>query len=94
MAHTRKVLSTGRFGARYGSRTRKRFREVEMKTRAPQRCPRCATKRMKKVSVGIWQCPKCDAKVTGGAWELVTAQGRVAKRTTASKRREADAKKK
>ncbi|GAB4310300.1 MAG: 50S ribosomal protein L37Ae [Promethearchaeota archaeon] len=88
MGRTKKVGTTGRFGARYGSRIRKRVREIEEVSKRPQKCPKCETRSVRRVSVGIWECRRCGAKMTGGAWVLVTSQAKVAARTSAAKRRE------
>ncbi len=70
---TRSVGIAGRFGARYGSTLRKRWRSVMERRYAPYECPRCGTKKiMKRISVGLWKCPKCGAIFAGGAYQPVT----------------------
>lgn len=75
MAKTKKVGITGRYGTRYGSRTRKRVRVIEEGMKAPNKCPVCETKIAKRISTGIWQCRKCGAKYTGGSYRQTTQPG-------------------
>ncbi|MBD3354182.1 MAG: 50S ribosomal protein L37ae [Candidatus Lokiarchaeota archaeon] len=83
MGKTKKVGKTGRYGARYGSRVRKKYNDI-ITIKDPQRCPKCFTKGVKRLSVGIWYCKKCGAKFTGGAYLQSTKPGvrsaRIAKR--------------
>ncbi|MBK5113780.1 MAG: 50S ribosomal protein L37ae [Candidatus Heimdallarchaeota archaeon] len=81
---TKKVGSTGRFGPRYGSQLKKRFLKVENSMNATHKCPSCASPRVKRKSVGIWNCKKCGLSFAGGAWIPVTPTGRTAARTTLS----------
>jgi len=64
---TKKVGSTGRFGARYGKKVR---RKVEKIQRKPHQCPYCSSLRAKRIASGIWYCKKCDAKFTGRAYTV------------------------
>ncbi len=74
---TKKVGITGRFGARYGSTLRKRVRQLlGKKYDKSNKCPKCQTPRIKRISVGIWICKKCGHKFAGGAWEPITPYGR------------------
>ncbi|HDI46239.1 MAG TPA: 50S ribosomal protein L37ae, partial [Candidatus Methanomethylia archaeon] len=43
MGRTKTVGPAGRFGPRYGSTIRKKVKMIEVKMRAPVRCPRCRT---------------------------------------------------
>ena len=59
----------GKFGARYGSTLRKRYREVMEKRYAPHQCPFCGFKgKVKRISTGLWTCKKCGAVWAGGAY--------------------------
>ncbi len=78
---TKKVKSTGRFGVRYGARLRKDVRRIEEVSKALHRCPRCRLQSVKRQSVGIWKCRKCDYLFTGGAWEPITNVGKRVNRT-------------
>ena len=67
---TKKVGSTGRFGARYGKRLRQKMLNVEKEQKKPQLCPYCHRSKAKRLSAGIWQCKKCDSKFTGKAYKV------------------------
>ncbi|OLS12747.1 MAG: 50S ribosomal protein L37Ae [Promethearchaeota archaeon CR_4] len=82
---TKKAGITARFGPRYGDRLRKRVLAIEQKEKGKIKCPKCENHTIKRLSTGVWHCNRCGAKMTGGAWELHTAQGRVAWRVAASK---------
>ncbi|RLG79404.1 MAG: 50S ribosomal protein L37ae [Thermoprotei archaeon] len=74
---TKIVKISGRFGARYGSSLRKKWRKVMEKRYAKVECPYCGTKVvMKRIAVGLWQCPKCGTVFAGGAYQPVTEIGR------------------
>jgi len=76
VTRTKKVKGSGRYGTRYGSRLRKRIREIDSTARIKHRCPRCRLYYVKKISNGIWQCRKCQYKYAGGAWNPVTNAGK------------------
>ncbi len=59
---------TKRFGARYGSRLRKKVEEIELEQRAIHVCSSCGRRAVRRVSVGVWQCRKCGYKFAAGAW--------------------------
>ncbi len=84
MGRTKKVGSTGRFGARYGFKLRRIVKRIEDKKKAYHVCPRCGTKRVKWVSVGLWHCRFCDYKFAGGAFEPVSTGGKRADSTIRS----------
>ncbi|TFG96609.1 50S ribosomal protein L37ae [Candidatus Thorarchaeota archaeon] len=85
MARTKKVGSTGRFGARYGAKLRRRVLDIEKKRNEPTRCPACATRALKRQAVGLWKCKKCDLLFAGGAYVPYTEAGKAAKRTIAQR---------
>ncbi|MCM2325436.1 MAG: 50S ribosomal protein L37ae [Candidatus Woesearchaeota archaeon] len=62
--------STKRFGARYGRRTKLQFGLIERDQRSWHKCPYCKELKVRRLSVGIWQCRKCMAKFTGKAYNL------------------------
>lgn len=66
----KKTKSAGRFGARYGKRVRVRLVNVETKQRKKQKCPFCSKLGVKRLSNGIWHCPKCDKKFASNTYHL------------------------
>jgi len=70
MVKSKKTKSAGRFGARYGKRVRDRLVNVESKQRKRQKCPLCGRLGAKRLSKGIWKCPKCNKKFAGGTYYL------------------------
>jgi large subunit ribosomal protein L37Ae len=77
---TKKVGPTQGFGPRYGSTVRKRYIRVIAGLKKAHRCPQCGFVRVKRESVGVWKCKKCDYTFAGGAYMPVTKLGVVAKR--------------
>ena len=76
----KKVGPTRGLGVRYGSTVRKRYMKVMIELKKPHRCPQCGFNRVKRESVGIWKCKKCEFTFAGGAYTPVTKLGVVAKR--------------
>ncbi|MBT3720630.1 50S ribosomal protein L37ae [archaeon] len=62
--------STRRFGARYGRRVRLKYGLIERDQRAKYKCPYCSAVKVKRISVGIWECKKCQVKFTGKAYKV------------------------
>jgi len=81
MPRTKKVGLSRGLGPRYGSTVRKRYVKVMAEMKKPHRCPRCGFPRVKRESVGVWKCRKCDFTYTGGAYTPVTKLGVIAKRS-------------
>jgi len=67
---TKKVGSTGRFGAKYGRKIKIRVRDIEVIEKARHPCPKCHAQNVKRVASGIWSCSRCGAKFAGGAYAL------------------------
>jgi len=65
---TKKVGTTGRFGPRYGTRTKKLVARIEKRQRKKQMCPYCERPALKRIAAGIWYCKKCKVKFAGGAY--------------------------
>lgn len=65
---TKKVGTTGRYGARYGTRTKKIVNAIEKISKQSHECPYCERKALKRIAVGIWKCKKCGVKFAGGAY--------------------------
>jgi len=72
MTKTKKVGSTGRFGARYGLKIRKKVLEIEKLQRGKQKCPFCLKLSVKRLASGIWYCKACKTKFAGEAYEPAT----------------------
>ncbi|MFH2020964.1 MAG: 50S ribosomal protein L37ae [archaeon] len=70
MAGREIAKSVRRFGARYGRRTRLMFGQIEQEQRSLHKCPYCSDIKAKRISVGIWECKKCNVKFTGKAYKL------------------------
>jgi large subunit ribosomal protein L37Ae len=65
---TKKVGSSGRWGPRYGVKTRMQVAAIEKKQRLAHTCPRCGQDRVKRLGTGIWQCRRCEVIFAGGAY--------------------------
>ncbi len=81
MGRTKKVGPTRGLGPRYGSTVRKRYIKVMTEMKKPHKCPQCGFPRVKRESVGVWKCRKCNFTFTGGAYTPTTKLGIVAKRS-------------
>jgi len=80
MPKTKKVGPTRGLGPRYGSTVRKRYTKVITELKRPHKCPNCGFVRVKRESVGIWKCTKCNYTYAGGAYTPTTKLGVIAKR--------------
>ena len=80
MPRSKKVAHTRGLGVRYGSTVRKRYIQVTAGLKIAHKCPQCGFVRVKRKSVGVWQCGKCNFTFTGGAYMPATKLGAVAKR--------------
>ncbi|MFH0829767.1 MAG: 50S ribosomal protein L37ae [Candidatus Aenigmatarchaeota archaeon] len=63
-----KLGSAGRWGARYGTRTKKVVAVMEREQNKPQACIRCERPAARRVAAGVWTCRKCGLKWAGGAY--------------------------
>lgn len=70
----------GRFGSRYGRKTRKRVDAIEKRMNQDHVCPSCGRKAVRRQGTAIWACRKCGAKFAGGAYVPQTPSGRTARR--------------
>jgi len=70
MAVRKKLGSVKRFGSRYGRTVRHKVASIEAEQRKLHKCPYCHFDRVKRQSVGIWQCRKCNAKFAGKAYTI------------------------
>lgn len=81
---TKKVGMTRGLGARYGATVRKRYIKVLSEAKKAHKCPQCGSESIRRKSVGVWNCRKCELTFTGGAYTPVTKLGVVAKRAVKS----------
>ena len=85
MKKTKKVKSSGRYGSRYGVGIRKKVTKVEERQNAEATCPFCKFKRIQRKAAGLFECKKCGAKFTGGAYESETLIGKTIKKMVTQK---------
>jgi len=76
---TKKVGPARGLGARYGATVRKRYVEVVTAVRKTYKCPRCGSVAVRRVSVGVWRCRKCNFTFAGGAYTPTTKLGDIAR---------------
>lgn len=62
------VGTSGKYGPRYGTRTKKIVAAIESIQKKPQECPYCERPALKRLAAGIWHCTKCNKKFAGGAY--------------------------
>lgn len=62
--------AVGRYGTRYGRRNREKVALLEVEQKKRHKCPRCNFHMVRRLSVGIWQCQKCNAKFTSRAYNV------------------------
>jgi large subunit ribosomal protein L37Ae len=84
LPRTKKVGPTRGLGTRYGATVRKRYMQVTAGLKIAHKCPQCGFVKVKRKSVGIWKCGKCEYTFTGGAYMPSTKLGIVAKRASKS----------
>jgi large subunit ribosomal protein L37Ae len=72
---TKKVGISGRYGARYGVKIRRRVSKLEMRQKQNHTCPECQYQAVKRIGTGIWKCNHCGHKFAGGAYLPTTAVG-------------------
>ena len=70
MKEEQKHGSVKRFGARYGRKLKLKLSQIEFEQKKSHKCPYCNKPAVKRVSLGIWQCKKCNAKFTGKAYSV------------------------
>lgn len=67
---SKKTKSAGRFGPRYGKTVKDRLVKVETKQRKKQVCPFCEKVGVKRISKGVWECPRCKKKFASNTYYL------------------------
>lgn len=77
----RKTRSAGRFGVRYGTKSRKLIADIEERMRQGYKCPRCGVIAVRRIHTGIWNCKKCNHTFSGGTYVPLTSVGLVASRS-------------
>jgi large subunit ribosomal protein L37Ae len=77
---TKKVGPARGLGTRYGATVRKRYVKVITELKRPHKCPNCGFVRVRRESVGVWKCKKCNFAFAGGAYSPTTKLGVVARR--------------
>lgn len=80
----RKTRLGGGLSTRYGTAPRRRHIDILVRLRKKHECPKCKVRATRRLSVGLWQCRRCDNQFTGGAYFPFTKVGEVAKRAAAS----------
>jgi len=70
MEKEERLGSAKRFLARYGSKPKHKFAQIEKEQRKKHQCPYCNNVAVKRIAVGIWHCRKCNAKFTGKAYSV------------------------
>jgi len=63
-------MTIKRLGSRYGKRVRDRLAAIENISKKDLICPYCRKQKVKRLSIGIFECKKCKAKFTGKAYSL------------------------
>ncbi len=82
---TKKVKATGKYGSRYGVGIRRRLLEVEGKKKQDYYCSQCGFRKIKRKSRGIFECRKCGAEFTGGAYLPETLTGQIVRKMVSQK---------
>lgn len=85
MGRTKKVKTTGRFGSRYGVGIRKRVIKIEDVQKKKHKCPKCGFLRIKRLAAGIYECKKCKARMSGGAYLPETMSGSIVRKMVVQK---------
>ena len=62
--------STKRFGSRYGRSGKHKLLKIEIQQKKLYKCPACHKLKAKRLSAGIWQCTKCNAKFANKAYTV------------------------
>jgi large subunit ribosomal protein L37Ae len=66
---TKKVGTSGRFGARYGKKVRANVVDAEREKSAGWVCPSCLKRTVKREAAGVWRCTSCGHKFAGKAYK-------------------------
>ncbi len=91
MPVAKKFGSPKRYGARYGRRIKEKLGKIEAEQKKRQVCPYCNKAAVRRKSVGIWLCKRCNAQFTGFAYSVskkIVAEEKVDKSLEVTKFRE------
>ena len=70
MSEEKNIKSIKRFGARYGIKTKQKYGLIEKEQRKKHKCPYCNGISVRRISLGIWLCKRCNSKFTGKAYSI------------------------
>ncbi len=73
---TKKIKASGKFGAGYGTRVRKKYNKIENLQRKKQQSPFYKNGRAKRIAAGIWKCLKTGKIFAGDAYYLGNKQAK------------------
>jgi large subunit ribosomal protein L37Ae len=79
---TKKMGPAGGFGIRYGLSVRKKYNKIISNMRSDHECPKCGLRKVRRESVGIWNCRKCGFRFTGGSYVPSSKIANTAERVT------------
>jgi large subunit ribosomal protein L37Ae len=65
---TKKVGPSGRLGARYGVRIRKRIADIEVQSKGRHECPECKAVAVRREASGIWHCSHCGVRFASSSY--------------------------
>jgi len=65
---------------RGGATLRKRYSRVMDTLNIYHRCPNCSSVKVKRESIGLWECRKCGHRFAGGAYTPSTKVGQASRR--------------
>ena len=54
----------------YGKKVREEVRQAQRTKTASYLCPACSRTAVRRLSVGLWQCTKCQKKFASKAYEF------------------------
>lgn len=70
MASKTGLGSVKRFGTRYGRTVKVKVAKIEAELKQNHKCPYCSRPKAYRVSYGIWECGKCNARFTARAYSI------------------------
>jgi large subunit ribosomal protein L37Ae len=69
-----------RLRTRGGLSVRKQWTRLTRDMRGSHKCPRCASRSVKREGIGVWTCTKCGYRFAGGAYTPSTKIGETSMR--------------